>query len=157
MDPFLSYFHPEPGWNKRQSKEVLESNASSSPGMLGKHCILEMYECNKNKLNDEAFVRTILSSSAKLAGARLINMITHRFVPQGITGLALLAESHISIHSWPEIGYGAVDIFTCGEHTHPKRACANIIQEFESKRFHIQNLQRQTPHQLLNVKRKTNI
>ena len=157
MEHFLPYFHPQPGWNDSQLSRLSQSKTSSPNAMVGKHCILELYECNPKKLNDEAFVRTTLTSSAKLAGAQLINMITHRFVPQGITALALLAESHVSLHSWPELGYAAVDIFTCGEHTDPQRASENFIQEFESKRFSVKHLQRQTPYELLKTLRKPNI
>ena len=157
MDHLLSDMHPQPGWRDSQSSAIAKSMSSGCQGMLGKHCILELYECNKNKLNDEAFVRTSLTSSAKLAGAKLINMITHRFVPQGITALALLAESHISIHSWPEHGYAAIDVFTCGLHTDPQRACENFINEFESKRYSLKHLQRKTPYELLNSSRQPNL
>tara|TARA_Y100001968_G_scaffold294881_1_gene301816 strand:+ start:2177 stop:2650 length:474 start_codon:yes stop_codon:yes gene_type:complete len=157
MDRFLPCLHPQPGGSDGQFPDSSESMSSLAQGMIGKHCILELYECNKHKLNDEAFVRTTLTSSAKLAGAKLINMITHRFHPQGITGLALLAESHLSLHSWPEIGYGAVDVFTCGEHTNPQKACENFVKEFEAKTFALKILKRQTPYELLNLSRKSNI
>ena len=81
---------------------LITTNAMSSNQMVGKHCILELYECDQFKLNDEAFIRTTITTAAKRAGAKLLNLITHRFKPQGVTGLALLAESHISVHTWPE-------------------------------------------------------
>ena len=59
----------------------------------------------------------------RCAKQRSMHKIHHRFEPQGVTGLALLAESHISIHTWPESGYAAVDVFTCGDHTMPENAC----------------------------------
>lgn len=157
MEHCLSYLHPQPGGSSSQIQELSKSIASSPQNMIGKHCILELYECNKNKLNDEAFIRTTITSSAKLAGATLINLITHRFTPQGITGLALLAESHISLHSWPEISYGAIDIFTCGKHTDPQLACENFIKEFEAKKFSLRNLQRNTPRELVKIIRKPNL
>ncbi|MDP6833754.1 MAG: adenosylmethionine decarboxylase [Prochlorococcaceae cyanobacterium ETNP1_MAG_9] len=113
--------------------------------MVGKHCILELYDCDKSKLNDEAFLRTTVTTAAKLAGATLLNLITHRFEPQGVTGLALLAESHISIHTWPENGYAAVDVFTCGDHTMPDKACEILRKELLAKRFLLTNFQRDTP------------
>ena len=79
--------------------------------MVGKHCILELYDCDQAKLNDEAFIRTTITTAAKRAGATLLNLITHRFEPQGVTGLALLAESHISIHTWPENGVIGHSVF----------------------------------------------
>jgi S-adenosylmethionine/arginine decarboxylase-like enzyme len=60
--------------------------------MVGKHCILELYNCDAAKLDDEAFLRNAITTAAKRAGATLLNLITHRFDPQGVTGLALLAE-----------------------------------------------------------------
>ena len=97
------------------------------------------------KLNDEAFLRTSITSAAKGAGATLLNLITHRFEPQGVTGLALLAESHISIHTWPESGYAAVDVFTCGNHTMPEQACEFLIREFSAKSFSLKSFKRETP------------
>ena len=110
------------------------SPALSAPGTpttdaVGKHCILELYDCDCARLDDEAFLRDTITTAAKRAGATLLNLITHRFEPQGVTGLALLAESHISIHTWPESGYAAVDVFTCGDHTMPERACQVLWEE----------------------------
>lgn len=113
--------------------------------MVGKHCILELYSCDPAKLDDEAFLRTAITNAAKRAGATLLNLITHRFDPQGVTGLALLAESHISIHTWPEFGYAAVDVFTCGDHTMPERACGVLAQELEASHQKLTSLERQTP------------
>ena len=105
MEQTLSELHPNPGWG------APEIHATD---MVGKHCILELYDCDPSRLDDEAFIRTTITSAAKGAGATLLNLITHQFQPQGVTGLALLAESHISIHTWPESGYAAIDVFTCG-------------------------------------------
>jgi S-adenosylmethionine decarboxylase len=113
--------------------------------MVGKHCILELYDCNPQKLDDEAFLRTAITTAAKRAGATLLNLITHRFEPQGVTGLALLAESHISIHTWPESGYAAVDVFTCGDHTMPERACDVLGQELGATRRKLKSFRRETP------------
>ncbi len=146
MDPLLPFLHPNPGWNSTDLQKLPKPISSIPSGMIGKHCILELYDCNKNKLNDESFVRTTITLSAKISGANLINLITHSFNPQGITALALLAESHISIHTWPEIGYGAVDVFTCGEQTMPERACDVFIKEFSAKKFSLKTLQRDTPN-----------
>ena len=128
MEQLFSCLHPNPGWG-RDVEKISRSIDSGSTNMVGKHCILELYECDEIKLNDEAFVRTTITIAAKLAGATLLNLITHRFEPQGVTGLALLAESHISIHTWPENGYAAVDVFTCGDHTMPDRACEILCKE----------------------------
>ncbi|MEB3266858.1 MAG: adenosylmethionine decarboxylase [Cyanobacteriota bacterium] len=136
----LSSLHPTPGWDAASDASV-----SSPQPTTGKHCILELYGCSGAKLNDEPFLRATITAAAKRAGATLLNLITHRFDPQGVTGLALLAESHISIHTWPEFGYAAVDVFTCGDHTMPERACAVLARELEADQQKLTSLERQTP------------
>lgn len=114
-----------------------------------KHCILELYRGNSDKLNDEAFVRQALIEAAEIAGATLLEVRTHAFSPQGITGFALLAESHISIHTWPECEFAAVDAFTCGETTDPEKACKYLAECFDSNGHHISFVERTSP-KLLN-------
>ena len=65
-----------------------------------KHFLLELYRCDSEKLNDESFLRCTLNNAAKLANAKVLNLISNKFEPQGVTAIALLAESHISIHTW---------------------------------------------------------
>nr|MCH9714848.1 adenosylmethionine decarboxylase [Cyanobacteriota bacterium] len=90
-------------------------------------------------------LRDTITTAAKRAGATLLNLITHRFEPQGVTGLALLAESHISIHTWPESGYAAVDVFTCGDHTMPEQACAVLAAELAATSQKLTSFRRETP------------
>jgi S-adenosylmethionine decarboxylase len=110
-----------------------------------KHCVSELYKADSDKLNDEAFVRQALVSAAELAGATLIDVRTHAFEPQGITGFALLAESHISIHTWPEHRFAAVDAFTCGETTDPELACNYLAASFDSSGHVVNFIERSTP------------
>ena len=140
----LSSLHPNPGWTAATDPDATVLSAPVHP-TTGKHCILELYGCSSAKLNDEPFLRATITAAAKRAGATLLNLITHRFDPQGVTGLALLAESHISIRTWPEFGYAAVDVFTCGDHTMPERACAVLAQELEASHHKLSSLERQTP------------
>ena len=145
MEPFVPELHPNPGWHQSCNLKNLETFHSTSSSNVGRHCILELYQCDHAKLNDEAFIRTTITSSAKIAGATLINLVTHSFKPQGVTGLALLAESHISIHTWPEIGYAAIDVFTCGDHTMPEKACKLLLRDFLAKNFSFKNIAREIP------------
>ncbi len=145
MEPFLSDLHPNPGWAKAEKINNIESSEKVCFKNAGRHCILEIYECDPAKLNDEAFIRTTITSSAKMAGATLLNLITHTFKPQGVTGLALLAESHISIHTWPEIAYAAIDVFTCGKHTMPESACEFLSKEFAAKKCSLKSIVREIP------------
>ncbi len=88
----------------------------------GKHLLLELYKCDSEKLNDESFLRCTLNKAAKLAKATVLNLISNKFEPQGVTAIALLAESHISIHTWPESNYSAVDILRVA-----KICCQNLL------------------------------
>ena len=145
MERTLSCLHPNPGWEDTNCQNNTSSINHSATDMVGKHCILELYDCDHAKLNDEAFLRTTITTAAKRAGATLLNLITHRFEPQGVTGLALLAESHLSIHTWPENGYAAVDVFTCGDQTMPEQACELLRQELGAKSHALKSFQRETP------------
>jgi S-adenosylmethionine decarboxylase len=142
MNQSLSCLHPNPGWTVSGDTPTPPSPSSEA---VGKHCILELYDCNPSKLDDEAFLRDTITTAAKRAGATLLNLITHRFQPQGVTGLALLAESHISIHTWPESGYAAVDVFTCGDHTMPEKACHTLAEDLGSRHHKLTSFRRETP------------
>ena len=109
---------------------------------VGTHCILELYECPTDLLNNLVFIRDSLQEAAKRAKSTLLKEITHQFHPYGVTALALLAESHISIHTWPELGYIAVDIFTCGQHTEPEKACKFLLEAFQASNHVILNFPR---------------
>ena len=157
MEQSLSSLHPNPGWATTERSKDLSSGAANScasnscatdtsaTDMVGKHCILELYDCDPTKLDDETFLRHTITTAAQRAGATLLNLITHRFEPQGVTGLALLAESHISIHTWPENGYAAVDVFTCGDHTMPEKACEVLCEELAAGRHALRSFLRETP------------
>ena len=176
------YFHPNPGWStdsagstltpatsldelnelKGLNEIVVTPIATATPAPItapiadtvGKHCILELYACDCAKLDDEDFVRAALSNAALRAGATLLNLISHHFQPHGVTGLALLAESHISFHSWPESGYAAVDVFTCGDHTMPESACRVLVEEFGSRHHQLRSFRRETPAMIAALERQ---
>ena len=142
----LASLHPNPGW--AQSASIAQTTTSvhtENTAPVGKHCILELYDCSRSKLDDEAFLRSTITAAVQRAGATLLQLISHHFEPQGITALALLAESHLSIHTWPESGYAAVDVFTCGDHTMPERACRVLIEQLEAGRHSLRSFERQTP------------
>jgi S-adenosylmethionine decarboxylase len=173
------YFHPNPGWStdsagstltpatsldelKELNEIVVTPIPTATPAPItapiadtvGKHCILELYACDCAKLDDEDFVRAALSNAALRAGATLLNLISHHFQPHGVTGLALLAESHISFHSWPESGYAAVDVFTCGDHTMPESACRVLVEEFGSRHHQLRSFRRETPAMIAALERQ---
>ena len=81
---------------------------------LGIHLIVDAWECPADLLNDPGAVSGAIRAAAEAGGAKLIDLCTHQFSPHGITATATLAESHIAIHTWPEHGYFAADLFLCG-------------------------------------------
>lgn len=98
----------------------------------GRHLIADLHGCAG--LTDAALVEHSLAAAAAAAGATLLEVRLHAFGPgQGVTGVALLAESHISIHTWPEHGYAAVDIFLCGRRHDLDAALAVIAEALEAK------------------------
>ena len=110
-----------------------------------KHLLLELYRCNYEKLNDQSFLRCTLNKAAKLAKATVLNLISNKFEPQGVTAIALLAESHISIHTWPESNYSAIDIFTCGQNMLPEIASQYLIEALEAKEHSLRIIERNPP------------
>ncbi len=81
---------------------------------LGIHLLAELYGCPQNKLNDPDWLDRKLVAAANEAGATVVSSSFHHFSPQGVSGVVIIAESHITIHTWPEIGYAALDVFICG-------------------------------------------
>ena len=110
-----------------------------------KHLLLELYRCDYEKLNDESFLRCAISKAAKSANATVLNLISNKFEPQGVTAIALLAESHLSIHTWPEAHYSAVDIFTCGKNMKPERASKYLIEVLMAEEHLLRIINRNPP------------
>lgn len=108
----------------------------------GSHCILELYDCPYDLLDDKEFICQTLSRAAEESGSTLLSLTIHKFEPQGVTALGLLAESHISIHTWPEKGYAAADVFTCGIHCDPVKACQFLVKQLNALRHTQSVLQR---------------
>ena len=98
------------------------------------HCILELYGYPSELLNDFSFVRGAVQGASQQGLSTLLDMSSHQFHPQGVTVVGLLTESHISIHTWPECGYVAVDVFTCGESADPQTT-DQILKEKTTGQF----------------------
>ena len=97
------------------------------PDALGTHLLLELNECDSGLLDELDLIETAMVDAAREAGASILGRSFHKFTPRGVTGIVAIAESHLAIHTWPEHGYAAVDIFTCGESFAPDRAAQLII------------------------------
>ena len=100
---------------------------------LGTHLLLELRDCNPKTLSNLEFVQETLKNAALKAKATIVEVAFHEFSPFGISGMVVIAESHLAIHTWPEYGYAAVDIFTCGDQIKPQTAAKYLIEQFKSR------------------------
>ena len=108
---------------------------------MGKHYLLNLYGCPFDRLNNHRFLVDLLENAAAASGATVVQTIYKKFDPQGVTVLCLLSESHISIHTWPEKGEAAVDIFTCGD-CEPKVGCDVIIHQINASNHTLSYIER---------------
>lgn len=99
----------------------------------GRHLILDLYDCDPVVLNDYEELQRLLEASLVMAKANILRIIGEKFEPQGVTLLALLTESHASVHTWPEIGYAAIDLYTCGDTTETHRAAEFLKTKLKAK------------------------
>jgi len=109
---------------------------------LGKHLLLELKDCDREVLNDLSFLKDMLQTAASEAGAIVLGESFHQFSPHGVSGVVIIAESHLFIHTWPECGYAAVDIFTCGNSVQPEKAAQKLIRELGAKSHSILEIRR---------------
>jgi len=109
---------------------------------LGKHLLLELKECNQEVLDDLDFLRSTLVAAANDCGATVLGESFHPFNPHGVSGVVIIAESHLSVHTWPEYGYAAVDIFTCGDSVQPEKAAEVLIEKLGAKSHSLIEIQR---------------
>ncbi|OGN99524.1 MAG: S-adenosylmethionine decarboxylase proenzyme [Chloroflexi bacterium RBG_13_52_12] len=100
---------------------------------LGRHLLVELYDCDREALNDLDFIRDVMVKAAIDCGAVVLGNSFYHFNPQGVSGVVVIAESHLSIHTWPEYGYAAVDVFTCGTSVNPEKAAEVLIDRLGSK------------------------
>ncbi len=95
---------------------------------LGTHLLLELGKCDEAILDDIDYIQDAMINAADEAGANIIGKSFHKFDPRGVTGIVAISESHLCIHTWPEHGYAAADIFTCGSGFNPEKAAELIIE-----------------------------
>jgi len=99
---------------------------------LGRHVLAEIYGCRFEVLNDIKKVEDIMVNAALEAGAEIREFVFHKFSPQGVSGVVVISESHLAIHTWPELGYAALDVFTCGDRVDPWDACNYVAEMFSA-------------------------
>ena len=89
---------------------------------LGYHLLTEFYGCGHDILDDVGAIKNVMDGAAVASGASIVESVFHRYNPHGVSGVVVIEESHLAIHTWPEYGYAAVDLFTCGEDVDPWKA-----------------------------------
>jgi S-adenosylmethionine decarboxylase len=109
---------------------------------LGRHILLELNDCNREVLNDLDLLRDAMLTAAIRCGAVILGDSFHRFSPQGVSGVVVIAESHLSVHTWPEYGYAAVDVFTCGTTVNPQIAAEVLIERLGSRNHSLTEIKR---------------
>lgn len=102
---------------------------------LGRHILVEFFGCNPEIMNDVSIIETGMVDAASNAGATVINSTFHHFSPYGVSGVVVIQESHLAIHTWPEYGYAAVDLFTCGDAVDPWISFDHLKVVFEAKNY----------------------
>ncbi|HEX9902882.1 MAG TPA: adenosylmethionine decarboxylase [Acidobacteriota bacterium] len=109
---------------------------------IGRHYIVEASNCDPEIIGSIEKVQQILVKSAEIAGAKVWAISFSRFPPNGVSGVVVISESHISIHTWPEHGYGALDIYTCGAEVDPEKAVFFAVEAFGASTSHITEITR---------------
>jgi len=109
---------------------------------VGHHYIVEGSGCNPDVISRVEQVEQIMVRAAEVADVQVWAISFHRFQPHGVSGVVVISESHLSVHTWPEMGYVALDIFTCGERAKPEAAVQHALKEFGAANMHITEVTR---------------
>jgi len=102
---------------------------------FGRHVIAELWGCNIDKLNDLKYVEKMMVDAALESGAEIREVAFHKFAPMGVSGVVIISESHLTIHSFPEHGYASIDVYTCGDRIDPNVAAQYISKQLEASKI----------------------
>lgn len=125
-----------------EAYKVSSTEAKKPKTYLGRHILAEFFECDPNVLNNPELVEKYMVEAALECGATIVQKCFHLFAPHGVSGVVIISESHLAIHTWPELGYAAVDLFTCGDACDPKVAYEYLKKRFNSKEGDFKQLNR---------------
>ncbi|WP_059103831.1 adenosylmethionine decarboxylase [Shouchella shacheensis] len=100
---------------------------------MGRHVISELWGCDTDKLNNMNFIEQVFVNAALKAGAEVREVAFHKFAPHGVSGVVIISESHLTIHSFPEHGYASIDVYTCGDIIDPHVAATFIAEELKAE------------------------
>lgn len=109
---------------------------------LSKHLLVDLHGCPADLLNDVTALEKVMIEAAQRAGATVINSMFHHFSPFGVSGVVVIQESHLTIHTWPEQGFAAIDLFTCGTQTRPRRALTHLKRALQCTQIEVRQFMR---------------
>src|SRR5690349_21165584 len=109
---------------------------------MGRHVIAELWDCDQRMLNDQDAVERIMVNAALESGAEVREVVFHKFTPQGVSGVVVISESHLTIHSFPEHGYASIDVYTCGDRIDPQVASELIAKGLRAGKVESMQLDR---------------
>lgn len=112
------------------------------PNHLGLHYILELFDCDRALINNIEQMESLMVEAANIANATIVSKCFHQYSPHGISGTVVIKESHFNIHTWPEHGFAAIDLFTCGENLEADKAKDFLIEKFKANSFEFSTLKR---------------
>lgn len=116
---------------------------------LGKHLLAEFIGCKGCDLDSVEQIRREMETAAVKAECNIIQSVFHHFNPIGVSGVVVISESHLTIHTWPEYDYAAVDVFTCGDEVNPKIALDHLCKIFEVDKMIIKEIDRGDLNEIL--------
>ncbi len=109
---------------------------------LGRHLIIELFDCDRKIISDLNTVEDLILEAVRISGATIVESFFHLFPPNGVSGIVVVAESHFSIHTWPEYKYSAVDIFTCGDDVDSRKALSLLREGLKARNVSTMELER---------------
>lgn len=109
---------------------------------LGNHLLIEYYDCDSKVLKDTPLIEKYMIEAAKMAQATIVESVFHTFSPWGVSGVVVIEESHLTIHTWPEYKYAAVDLFTCGNTIKPWVAFKFLEEKLKAERADLAEISR---------------
>ncbi len=118
-------------------------------GVLGYNIFADMYGCDTNLLDDIKYLRRLLKEAADAGNMHIVKVFFHKYSPQGITGLVIVKESHIALHTWPEYAFASVDIFLCGNNSNPYNTLKHIENGLKPSKVITKSIERGVIHEEL--------
>jgi S-adenosylmethionine decarboxylase proenzyme len=113
---------------------------------LGRHVLVEFYGCDADRLNSVELIERSMKEAALNSGATIVESVFHLFSPHGVSGVVVIAESHLAIHTWPEYQYAAVDLFTCGDSVDPWVAFEYLKEALKAENMFTMEMRRGQLH-----------